>query len=456
MLIKFLKHFFISVLLLLIFFSNANAKNNSIKIIRDTEIENFLSEISKPIFKVSGIEKLQFYIIQDNSINAFIVDGNKIFINTGFLLSVDNPDEIAGVVAHETGHIVAKHYSNIHQEINKNNNIILASALLSLGMIAGGSPESATATIMAGYHIGQQNILSYSRAQEEVADKFAVQFLTQANLSPSALLNLLKKFYNQDVVLLNDNSEYFQTHPLSKHRLEYIRAEIEKKNYKKNNSVFNNKFKKAFDLVKAKVFAASQKNENSLLLKYPVSLQTEESFYSRAVFYYLNHNFNKALKEIDEAIQINSINPYFYELKGDVFYNLGKLNLALKNYNKSKSLLSSKHDKTLLELNIANLVILLNDKTLLSKTINTLKKIIQNHPNNILGMKLLSEAYYKNKQYTQSYLTLAEMNLKTDNFKKVKNNLDMAKKYVGDNKRLLLKIRDLEDGLKVEMRNKRK
>ena len=83
--IKQIKFLLIIFFLILPFY--AFAKNdNKITIIRDTEIEDFLYEISKPIFKSAKLnpDNIKFHIVQNNNINAFVMNGQNIFINTGY------------------------------------------------------------------------------------------------------------------------------------------------------------------------------------------------------------------------------------------------------------------------------------------------------------------------------------------------------------------------------------
>ena len=77
----------------------------SLPLIRDAEIEGLLRLYTRPIFKAAGInpKSVKVYIINDPRINAFVAGGQRIFVNTGLLLQADTPNEVIGVLAHETG-----------------------------------------------------------------------------------------------------------------------------------------------------------------------------------------------------------------------------------------------------------------------------------------------------------------------------------------------------------------
>lgn len=82
-------------------------------VIRDAEIEQLMREYTRPILKVANLaqQNIQVVLINDRSFNAFVADGRRIFVNTGALYDSKAPNEIIGVLAHETGHIAGGHLS---------------------------------------------------------------------------------------------------------------------------------------------------------------------------------------------------------------------------------------------------------------------------------------------------------------------------------------------------------
>src|SRR6516165_3234946 len=90
-----------------------------IPMIRDTEIEQLLRDYTTPILKVAGLsqQNIQVVIINDKSFNAFVMDAHRIFINSGAIKQATTPNQIIGVLAHETGHIVGGHLSKMRQEL---------------------------------------------------------------------------------------------------------------------------------------------------------------------------------------------------------------------------------------------------------------------------------------------------------------------------------------------------
>ena len=95
------------------------AQAQGVSIIRDAETEQLLREYVIPIFKAAGIrnDAVKIILVGDKSFNAFVADGQKIFVNVGALMEAKTPNEIIGVLAHESGHIAGGHLVQMHQEL---------------------------------------------------------------------------------------------------------------------------------------------------------------------------------------------------------------------------------------------------------------------------------------------------------------------------------------------------
>src|SRR5205823_14650425 len=80
-------------------------------LLRDAEIENNIKVIATPIWRAAGLEPndVGIYLVQDSQLNSFVAGGQAIFINSGLVLRAENPNQLMGVVAHETGHIAGGH-----------------------------------------------------------------------------------------------------------------------------------------------------------------------------------------------------------------------------------------------------------------------------------------------------------------------------------------------------------
>src|SRR4051812_3975181 len=116
-------------------------------ILRDTETEQLLREYTRPILRVAGLEKqnIQMVIINDSSFNAFVADGRRIFVNYGAILQSETPNQIIGVLAHETGHLAGGHLSKLREQLANAQTQMIIAMLLGAGAIAAGSARGGNA-----------------------------------------------------------------------------------------------------------------------------------------------------------------------------------------------------------------------------------------------------------------------------------------------------------------------
>jgi len=407
--------------------------NQQISLIRDAEIEDFLYEISKPVFKSANLNDIKFYIVSDNSINAFVSGGQNIFINTGTLTSFDTPDAVLGIIAHETGHISAGHLARYNSETSSIQSVSIGSILLGVGALIAGAPEVGQAIIFGGMQVGQQSVLQYTRVQEEEADTLAIQYLNKNNLSASALLKSMDKFY-MDELQYEDKMEYYSTHPLSRNRKQFIEDKM--KNDKFSNDKFNSKYGREFNFIKAKILAYQKRQGDEI----NIDFNSDYGKYASAI---INMNENKtklALKDIDYLISKYTNNPYFYELKGDIFLKENNVEAALRGYDIADKIL---RNNTLIKKMIAFIIVKYEQKEMYQEAIDKLNFVVQSDVSDNGALKLLAEAYFKNNEKAMSYLTLAKYYIFLKDDKKAEKYLDMAKKET-NNSNILRQIDDFK------------
>src|SRR3954464_1185843 len=150
-------------------------------VVRDAEIEQLLRDYTQPILRAAGLaqQNVQVTIINDRSFNAFVMDGRRIFINAGALVDAKVPNEIIGVLAHETGHIAGGHLSRLRQQLAQAQAASIIAMILGLGgAIAAsraGNVGDPSVAILGPQESIRRSLLSYVRAQEEQADRGGVK-----------------------------------------------------------------------------------------------------------------------------------------------------------------------------------------------------------------------------------------------------------------------------------------
>ena len=422
----------------------AEPESNKISLIRDTEIENYLKEISSPIFITAGLNPndINFYIVSDSSINAFVMGGQNIFINTGTLTKFDTPDVALGIIAHETGHISAGHLAKTGENMSNLGIASIGSILLGIGALLAGVPELGQAIIFGGMHVQQQSFLQYTRGQEEIADGLAIQYLNKNQISGNALLKSMDEFYI-DELQYSGEMEYYSTHPLSRNRRDFIKNKIKKETFKNDN--FNVKYRDKFNFIKAKILAYQQLQDNNsnIIIK---QKNSDYQTYANSIVNMNNNKANEALKDINYLIEKYKSNPYFYEVKGDIYLKNNDVSNALINYNIADGIIKN---NTLIKTTISFIIIKYQQKERYQEAIDNLNFIIQKDSTDNSALKLLAEVYYKNNQLALNYLTLAKYYTNTKEIDKVSKNLKLAKENTKD-KKILNQIEDIELTMQIK------
>src|SRR5262249_15141308 len=112
-----------------------------IPLVRDAEIEQLLRDYTQPILRAAGLaqQNVHVVIINDRSFNAFVIDAKRIFVNSGALMESETPNQIIGVLAHETGHIAGGHLSKLRAELANAQTAMLVGMLLGIGAAVAGA-----------------------------------------------------------------------------------------------------------------------------------------------------------------------------------------------------------------------------------------------------------------------------------------------------------------------------
>ncbi len=299
-------------------------------VVRDAEIEQLLRDYTQPILRTAGLaqQNVQVVIINDRSFNAFVADGRRIFVNGGALMESETPNQIIGVLAHETGHIAGGHLARMREAMASATTqsiiamLLGAGALVAAGRSGGADLGQAGAAAIAGPTIAIQNtMIGYMRAQEEQADRAGVKFLTATGQSPKGMYETFKRMADQILYQIRYINPYLQTHPLPNERVAALEG------LAKASPYWDHKDPPALqarhDLMRAKLYGFIERPDG-VARRYPPSDTSLAARYARAISAYRFSNPRVALGQIEALIQAQPQNPYFYELKGQALLEAGK------------------------------------------------------------------------------------------------------------------------------------
>ena len=245
--------------------------------IRDTEAEQLLREYTRPILRAAGLEKqnIQIVIINDSAFNAFVADGHRIFVFVGALTDSTTPNQIIGVLAHETGHLAGGHLARMREQLATAQTAAIIAMILSAGAIVAGSQsrdssmsQAAPGVMLAPQETIRRTLLAYARGQEEMADRAGVKFLTMTSQSPKGMLDTFERFANDTLFISRTMDPYLQTHPMPRERIASLQALAQESPY--FNKLDSPELQARHDMMRAKLYGFTDRLD-SILRRYPTS-----------------------------------------------------------------------------------------------------------------------------------------------------------------------------------------
>lgn len=373
-------------------------------LIRDAEIEHTLRLYADPIFKSAGLspDAIHIFLIDDKSINAFVAGGSNMFLHTGLILETKDPGMLIGVMAHETGHIAGGHLAQGSEKIKNAQLGTVLSYILGAAAAAGGSPKAGMAIMSAGQQAAMRNFLSYSRANEQSADQAGLTYLQSNNISANGMLEMFELLRRNESRNFGTPDPYVLTHPLGKERIAHIR------NYVSRSTIPPNSWPKAFngrhERMIAKLTGFLQPLDYTLT-KYPTGNNGLSARYARAIAYYRASKLDISLVEMDSLLKESPADPFFNELKGQILFENGKVDEALKSYSTAVKLLP---DSPLIRIDLAKAQLAVGTPDMISEAQQNLEIATSQDATNASAWRLLGTAYGKQNKMAQSNLALAE------------------------------------------------
>ncbi len=198
--------------------SIAREIENRFKLVEDVEIQSRVQNIGEKLAAVGDRVEISYYfkVLDDEQVNAFALPGGYIYINSGLIERVESDDELAAVIAHELGHITARHAVKRLQGS-------LSYVVLRVLMAGSG----ASGQVGRGADLAFNSlILSYSREDELLADRLAVKYMRRAGFEPRAILSVLEKLREVQREMPIRPKRYFRTHPYIPDRVRVVKEEL--------------------------------------------------------------------------------------------------------------------------------------------------------------------------------------------------------------------------------------
>ena len=378
-------------------------------IIRDAEIEQLLRDYTQPILRMAGLtqQNIQVAIINDRAFNAFVMDGRRIFVNAGALMESDRPNQIIGVLAHETGHIAGGHLSRLREQLAAAQTASIIAMLLGVGaMVAasriGGDVGNSAAALLGPQEAIRRSLLSYQRSQEEQADRAGLKFLAATGQSPKGMYETFKRFADQALYAARAADPYVQSHPMPTERVAGL--ELLAKNSPIWEKTDSPELQLRHDLTRAKLSGFLDRPD-TVARRYPASDNSLPARYARAIATYRHADLRVAIAQIDGLIQTQPKNPYFHELKGQALLEGGKAAEAIAPLRRAVQL--APHP-ALIQVLLGQALNATNNPKVADEAVNLLKSALAREPEISEGYAQLAMAYGRKGDIAQADLASAQ------------------------------------------------
>ena len=314
----------------------ASTQSSAQSLIRDPDIEHGLRELAFPILRAAGLNtnRVRILVVQDGTFNAFVIDYNTIYLNHGLILTVDSPEMLQAVIAHEAAHIANGHLARRAENLRAaQRNAGLGTALALIAAAAGGG--EAAAGIAAGTQgAALRSFLGHTRAEESSADRSAASYLRWAEISPSGMVALHRKFAGQELLSTARQDPYMRSHPTSRERL---RAAEDMLDQFGNRAKPNPNADYWFARVKGKL-SAFTRSPAWTLRRAKEETARDVQLMREASAYHQNRNLAAARAAIDGALEVRPDDPFYYELKGQILLENRRVSEAVVAYGKAVEL----------------------------------------------------------------------------------------------------------------------
>ncbi len=200
----------------------------------DPEVNEYLGALGERLAAASSApyRQIDFFAVKDPMINAFALPGGHIGVNTGLIAATRSESELAGVLAHELGHVTQNHIARSLQ--NQKSGMVAALAGLAVAILAAHSdnPQIAEAALTSSQAYAMQNQLRDTQNHEKEADRVGLQTMAKAGFAPGGMALFFKSLMSQDRLYDSNVPGFLRTHPMTYERMADLQNRAEEMKFK--------------------------------------------------------------------------------------------------------------------------------------------------------------------------------------------------------------------------------
>lgn len=370
-------------------------------VLDDPLIQGYLNELGYRLVAPSESQQLfHFFLIKDNSINAFALPGGFIGINAGLILATKSESELAGVMAHEIAHVTQRHHARRYEQGTSNVPIIAAIiAAIVLGNQGSDVGQAALASVAAG---SAQNQINFTRSNEKEADRIGINLLIKAEFNPHGMAAFFDTLDKQSRFYGDSIPEFLRSHPVNPARI----ADARHRAHQYPNTLTANST--TYYLLRTRLKVLASDNKTQLLKNFSNMLEhgnyqnKEAASYGYALALHTNQKYKEALKEVQLLLKKEPESITYNILKAQIETDDKQFSAAIRTF---KKLLNTYPGNSNINLYYAETLIKANKIKLAYEILQT--QVFPSAKTPKL-YKLLSETQAKLNKPADSHQSLAE------------------------------------------------
>jgi len=291
------------------------------------------------------------------------------------------------VLAHETGHVAGGDVIRGGMAMQKASIPMLIGMAVGVAAMIAGAGDAGMGALMMGQQAAMAQYLQFSRAQESTADQRAITYLDRTHQSGQGMVDAFERMANENARSAYYNKDFISDHPADRERIDALENRVNASPWK--DVADSPAAIHQFPMIQAKL-TGYLSDPDEVLIRYPLSDDSDEAHYARAMAYFRKPDMKKALAEINTLLGREPNNPYFWETLGQIYVEMSKPEKGIAPYQKAVDLMP---DAPLIRVALAAAQLATEKPAMAKPALDNLKVALQQENNSTFGWYEAAQAY---------------------------------------------------------------
>ena len=393
-------------------------------IIDDPLLTDYLNHLGYRLLSQHNYDstnQFQFFLVNDNSINAFALPGGYIGINYGLFSQTESESELASVFAHEIAHVTQRHYARAY-EVASDSSLPVLAAIIAAVVLGGKGGEIGEAALATAAAVQIRDQINFTRQNEKEADRIGIQILSDADFNPENMASFFDKIARESRLYGVNVPEFLLTHPVSAARIADARDRA--------HHLPKKKIKESLDyqIMRHRIIALANSDKDNALKTYQAAIKTENgqnliaSKYGYVLSLIRLEKYQEAEKEIDALLK---------NYPHKIAFILAKAEIQIKNKRSEDAIKTFQHalntypgNESILYEYIAALI----KEKKFKQAHDVLEPFLKSEPKNPVFFKYMAETKAALNLTAESHEALAEYYYQRGQFHQAVDQINIALK----------------------------